>query len=1228
MLDDSGSMAWDYMPDWGYLSDTSDDGVRNASINQVYYDPNTTYTPPPNAAGGSYSNSPGLTNAYKDGFLDTTATNITTYTSPSGSFPYYTRFTVTTQTGAGAAVCDTGDQLVTSGSHAGQCRDCYGSYCYNSYYTPTPSCPSGYSYSSSSGTCTASSYKYFFTYTTGSGNTRHYVGQTGDCALLSTANQAVCDDSAATQQNVANWFSYYRTRILMAKSGLMSAFSSLDPTIRFGFGSIDGGSSGNGNYSSLPSSRYSYTDNLNGGSNYIAKVQPFGDGSTSSTQKAQFWNWLVNASVSGGTPLRQALNAIGQYYMTDQPWQTSSSNTEQLACRQAYSILTTDGFANGPDPSGVGDVDGSAGATITGPNSQSYAYSPVQPYTDSGNIGTSTTTTTYDPELDCPNRYSLGSDGLCHRNGHSDRSPTPSCDNGDAYSSSTGKCTHTETSTGTTYSDTLADVAMKYWNSDLRTGMANEVPTSTEDSAFWQHMATFTVGLGFTPVYSDNTTPIPVDQVFAWANGGTAIQNFVWPEPDYGNNRGSGGTLANIADLAHAAVNGHGGFYSATSPQAFSSGIADALKRVATRVGTGASLASNSTKLETGTVTYQAVYYTGTWRGDLKAFNVDPDSGAIASTASWTASNALPAAGSRNIWTYNSSGASGAKFVEFKLPSSLSTAEQTALGSTSTIQQNVISYLRGDSSKEENKTGGTFRTREAVLGDIVDSQPVYVGAPDANLYIGKTFTGSSAYATFAATQATRTAAIWVAANDGMLHAFRASDGVELFAYMPEATILDGIADLSDPNYGGNSVPHEYFNDGEITAADVYLDSTQGWRSVVVGTTGRGLSKAVYALDVTNPASPTLLWERRSGDGLSGSSYIGQITGKPVIAQVADGSWAVLIGNGYNSTQGKAALLQFAISDGSLNVHTTTDSSTDNGLAPPAVWMASATNGISTTAYAGDLKGHVWSFDLSSGTSTGSLLFTAESSGSAAQPITAGMLAGKDPDTGNVWLFFGTGRYLTQSELEDESTQTWWGIIVQAGAGQPGTLVTNLSNGRDALRQRSIVAEQEVDTDTESLGARAISTDNPDDMAGYSGWYIDLTSPTSGAQGERMVTPNQFQGSLLLGTTRIPESSDPCNPSGSGWIMAISPFTGAAPGSTFFDTNGDGDFDDDDMITDADGNKYVVAGVGFSSVPNNPIFVGNTMLVSFDNATTSSIGTAGNPNALDRLSWRELFGQSQ
>lgn len=130
---------------------------------------------------------------------------------------------------------------------------------------------------------------------------------------------------------------------------------------------------------------------------------------------------------------------------------------------------------------------------------------------------------------------------------------------------------------------------------------------------------------------------------------------------------------------------------------------------------------------------------------------------------------------------------------------------------------------------------------------------------------------------------------------------------------------------------------------------------------------------------------------------------------------------------------------------------------------------------------------------------------------------------------------------------------------------------------------------------------------------------------SNAAGERMTTANQFQGSLLLGTTRIPVSSDPCNPSGSGWIMVINPFTGAPPTSSFFDVNSNGTVGTDDLIT-IDGTTYVAAGIGFDHAPNNPIFVGNAMLLSFDDASKKGYMTAGNVGKLQRLTWRELVTQ--
>lgn len=1289
-------------------------GIQGSGTTSV-----TCKTPSPT----SYPGCPGGVAILTSGTNKNKCNNAPTYSSPGtsycGSSPVLTFYTTkggsgTTSTctapstSTAALTCASTTYTVNttdSSNNPGQCTA-----------VTSPICNSGDT--RSAGTCThtvsqqTTEVVSMFTYTikNGSTYTRYYVGDLGKCAKITAASPitvsnvsgqsftvpvpaANCSDSDATRQNVANWFTYYHTRILMAKSGLMNAFATLDPTIRFGYGSI------NGSQASWISSTYSSTlrypfTTATKSNNYLAAVQPFGNGDAG-TQRANFWTWTSNVTPNNGTPLRQSLSAVGQYYMTNQPWQTDPtlSTDDKLACRSAYTILTTDGYWNSDSvtmPTYSGDVDGLPGTpapsyfatlscpSVTSPDTISLSgsngskvcsFTHVTQQAPTGKCTTtdtnngytynatsqkctkSGTTTTKTATLSCPTSSWTQSGSVpnvvCKLSTTSNLAPNGSCPTGGTYNSSTQKCENltydTVSNTGPSgasyiysaappYSSgsaadgtsTLADVAMYYWLSDLRSDLTNEVPTSTEDPAFWQHMTTFTVGLfgqnftlpGITP------TGTTADQIFAWANGGSAIANFAWPTPN-----GSGNGIANnISDLVHAAVNGHGNFYSAADPKTFASGISDALKRVSERNGSGASLAANSTKLDTGTTTYQAVYFTGQWKGDIKAFAVDPSSGNIATTTTWTASASLPSAANRTIKTT----ANGSTAIDFVSGAALTSTQNAALGADAATQAAVINYLRGDASNEV-RNNGDYRNRDTPMGDIVDSQPVYVSAPDANLFFGRTFTGSSSYATFAANNASRSPRLWVAANDGMLHGFYAgattttpalTAGQETYAYMPGSVILAGVANLANTNYGGNSLPHQYYNDGELTVADIYDSTAVKWRTVLVGTTGRGMAKAVYALDITNPAAPIFLWERYSGDGVTNSNYIGQIVGKPIIAQTADdgtsSTWSVLVGNGYNSTANTAALLQFNVLTGALTVRTT-DTSTANGLASPGVWMSNVTSGVSTTAYAGDLNGNVWSFNLAS-TAAGTKIFTAKDSGNKAQPITAGMLPGKDPATGNVWLFFGTGRYLAQSELADHSVQTWYGIIVQSSSS---TLVSNLSNGRSALTQRSIVAQ--LDATATTLAARAVSNPSANDMVGQSGWYIDLVPPDGTTHGERMVTPNQFQGSLLLGTTRVPESSDPCNPTGSGWIMALNPFSGTPPGATYFDINGDNAFTNSDKITSG-GITYIVAGIGFSSIPNNPIFVGNTMLISFDNASTGKVDTAGTPGSLQRLSWRELVAQ--
>lgn len=1240
MLDDSGSMRWDIMPDYSYLADTSQGGLTDSAINGVYYNPALTYTPPPHVDGSLYPNasfaaapvsgfdssSPTVDLSLYRGMYDSDLVNYrasgtqysvavmkvgaTSY-NPSSSCPSGWN---TSNTFKGyCSFQDNNNQ--TSSNPANQYYG--GGITYNFYdadndYYYVSRCNSisdVYQFNGSLNNDKCYPGISFFTYTTGPQGSyvTHYVGKnTGDCAAAGLSS-SVCDDSDATRQNVANWFAYYHTRILMARSGMLTAFLDLSPDYRFGFGSING-SGASWISSNITTGVFNFSTSTKS-NNRLAEVQPFGDGSAG-TQKAEFWQWVTGVvDPTGSTPLRGALQGVGKYYQDSQPWSTmpgdpgyvANSTNSPIACRASYTILTTDGFWNGSTPSGIGNADGTGGPSVTGPNAQSYTFNAALPYKD-GN------------------------------------------------------------------SNTLADVAMYYWKNDLQPNIDNEVFPSTEDPAFWQHMVTFTMGLGFSPV---NIAPsgTTVDQIFNWANGGGAISGFGWPTPSASN----GGSENNIADLAHAAVDGHGAFFSVKSPDAFTAGLKSALKRVSERVGTGASLASNSTQLDTGTVIYQANYYTSKWKGDLKALGVNPLTGSINANPTWTASTALQATAvagpngtstypNRDIETYNP--VTG-QFVSFKnsgtTPPSLDAAQLTALGGNAAAQVTMVDYLRGDNT-DESLHGGTFRDRDSPLGDIVDSQPVSAGAPNPEEFVGQTFygtaidplTGTSPFHDWAvgtldpvtsvltpSAASQRTPLVYVAANDGMLHAFNSATGAEVYAYLPGAVITAGLANLASQDYGNPDAPHQYYNDGQLTIADAYLPSLpqingSSWHTILVGTTGMGLAEAVYALDITDPANITPLWERSAGDGKPGSDYIGQMVGKPVIAQTsytpagggnpASSTWSVLIGNGYNSAQGVSALLQFDLTTGSLDVHETTDATTGNGLAAPVVWMDNIADGVSTVAYAGDLHGQVWSFQLNDATgsnptptSTGTLLFTAVDGGGKVQPITAGMQAGRDSKTGNVWLFFGTGQFLSTSDLTSTDTQTWYGIIVQSS---DATLVSKLSLGRGNLVQRTITGQSAANGNI--LPARTISEQtDPTDMNGKSGWYLDLLAPIGPnnspvQQGERTIAPIQVYGGLVVGATRIPQVTDICNPSGSGWIMALNPFTGTAPTSNFFDINGDGYVNANDLV---DG--QVAAGVGFNSLPNAPIFVGGVMETSFDNGATSSILTNPQGVATTRVNWSEL-----
>lgn len=657
-------------------------------------------------------------------------------------------------------------------------------------------------------------------------------------------------------------------------------------------------------------------------------------------------------------------------------------------------------------------------------------------------------------------------------------------------------------------------------------------------------------------------------------------------------------------------------FYVVDKAQDLVTGLVQAFADIQTeQTGNRSSLALNSTTLEAGSATFQAGYTSGIWTGDLTAFTVDATTGVLSSTAAWSASAKLPAPADRVIKTYN--GSSLVSFTGATLNNSTLAAALKNTAADNSIQ--IIDYLRGDRSLENDTSG--FRVRQSALGDVVNSQPVFIGNPNPRLYRGQTFNGSSSYASWAG-GLSRTPVVYVGSNDGMLHGFNATtgqagSGVETFAYVPKTVIENGLGELASPAYD-----HRYFVDGEMTVADAYDGSN--WRTILIGTLGAGgvaknrttTNNAIFALDVTDPGDVKFLWEKNS----TAISKLGNNLGKPVIAQIANGDWSVLLGNGPNSTGGKAQLISVDLFSGTVK-STEMSADIDNGLSAVRAWDSDG-DGITDTVYAGDLQGNLWKVTgLVNNSWTVAKLFRALDASNTPQPITSSPLAGRSPYSQEIWLFVGTGQYLNTGDLTNTSVQTWYGI------NDDGSTTTA---SRANLLERKILLDKDVDVDADGvadISARVIEAGAREDLAGKRGWYIDLyqvaANGTRSALGERMVTPNQFQGSALIGNTRIPDASDPCNPTGRGVIMSIDPFTGARLVETYFDINADRSFSTLDMVK-IDGVDTVVSGVGLNTGFSNPSFLDQKMYIPTDDGSIRDLEINPFTTGAGRTSWRELI----
>lgn len=917
----------------------------------------------------------------------------------------------------------------------------------------------------------------------------------------------------------------------------------------------------------------------------------------SGAHRLNFLNWVDRLTANNQTPAHLMIDEAGKYLSrTDlgvhSPWAANPGVTEAplLSCRKSYHIFMTDGAWN------------------TAPyNSRDAAGLDNQPIVRGGNADNTAFAlpdgVRYDPALAQTRLY--------------------------------------RDSWGGTMASTLSDLAFYYWSRDLQPGLPNNVRPSPptpwprqdfgnaqrpaeldaywnprNDPATWQHLVTYTIGFNDAAAWTGQP---------AWSGdtfnnlGGLINGDIGWPSPFCvyfsDENRPCDTALGlkwttreneRKVELWHAALNSRGRFIPATSSAALRDAFQGILDDILSQTSRPlVSIASSANRLRSDGLIYVAGFDSSSWSGRLSAYAIDAATQGISRTPSWSAHQLLDAGTpeARQILTHT-----GTRAVSFQWDN-LSREQQAALQGTDsdTEGKRRLSYLRGHRGDENDKVGGTLRRRDSRLGDIANAniwqtrQPVRMGFEHPG------------HADFRSRHANRKPMLYVGANDGMLHAFSAEDGHELMAYVP-AGVYGQLLGYTRPDYS-----HRYFVDGQAFTGDADVSGMANnaglqpdWRTLLVGALGAG-GKGYFVLDVTTPlvsTAPTstfkpsgvLLDRSFSGSGAApdeASKDIGHIQAPPVVSAVDgsrseqivklnNGRWAVVMGNGVNSVNERPVLL-IQYLDGARELRRIVAQATTgqaNGLSAPRLLDMNG-DGTMDVAYAGDLQGHLWKFNL---THTDAAQWgVSDWSGSGMPCKDASCMpffSARDPASpgthqsivtaplwmahplGGVQILFGTGRNLAEADRADTQVQTIYSVWdrSQYVAVKTGGL-SETADPRSTIPGRTALVQQSV---TGAVTSRASGTEVPThhfntsrqpvaysrtDAKAPRGWYMDLPDT-----GERVLSnPQLFEGQKVIIATATPaqasaeETCDFQQAQESGAITVLNLITGQPANTPAFST---------------------------------------------------------------------------
>jgi len=398
---------------------------------------------------------------------------------------------------------------------------------------------------------------------------------------------------------------------------------------------------------------------------------------------------------------------------------------------------------------------------------------------------------------------------------------------------------------------------------------------------------------------------------------------------------------------------------------------------------------------------------------------------------------------------------------------------------------------------------------------------VYVKKPPFNFV-------ENGYQAFKNSISTRQGVVYVAANDGMLHAFNADTGDEMWGYIP-SFVLPKLKVLADNDYANQ---HRYLVDGSPTVSDIDDGSGKGWKTILVAGLNAG-GNGYYALDVTNPSTPRVMWEFT--DATMGLSFA-----NPIVAKLADGTWVVAVTSGYNNSDGVGRLYVLDANSGALKFTISTGVGTaasPSGLGKISAFVQDGlTDNTIERIYGGDLLGNVWRFDVNDAlppTGRDAMKLATLLVGTTPQPITTKPELGfVTPAAGGLTrfpvVFVGTGRYLGGTDVADTTQQSIYAIkdeLTGTGVGNPRT--------NPCFVQQSLIVK---DTNTRTTSG------TPVDFATVCGWFMDF-NPGNTTPGERVNVDMRLQLGVLGVITNIPEKSV-CTAGGSSFIYFLDYSTGS------------------------------------------------------------------------------------